>query len=160
MTASAWLLIPALPIGLWAAWSDLARMTIPNRAVLALAGAFALLGPLVLPWPEMGARALQLGGVLLAGMALNAAGLIGAGDAKFAAAMALYVAPADAAAFLYLLSATLLAAFALHRALRAAPVVRAATPRWESWRRREFPMGLALGPALAAHLALSASGAV
>ena len=160
MTASAWLLVPALPVGLWAAWSDLARMTIPNRAVLALVAAFALAAPLLLPWPEIGARALQLAIVLGAGVTLNAAGLVGAGDAKFAAAMALYVAPADAAAFLSVLSLALLLAFALHRALRAVPPVRAATPGWASWERREFPMGLALGPALAAYLVLSASGAL
>ncbi len=159
MSAAAWLLIPALPVGAWAAWSDLARMTIPNRAVLALALGLALLGPLVLPWPEIGARALQAAVVLAAGVAVYAAGLMGAGDAKFAAVMAAYVAPSDAAAFLYLLSFVLVAAFALHRTARAAPMVRAATPGWASWERREFPMGLALGPALAGYLGLSAAGA-
>ena len=158
MTPAALLLMPALPVGAWAAWSDLTRMTIPNRAVLALALAFAALGPLVLPGPELGARALQAAIVLSAGVALYAARAMGAGDAKFAAAMALYVAPGDAAWFLYFLSFALVAAFALHRGLRAVPLVRAATPGWASWGRREFPMGLALGPALAAYLALEALG--
>ena len=158
MSAAAWLLIPALPVGVWAAWSDLARMTIPNRAVLALALAFAALGPLVLPLPDYGARWLQAGVVLLAGVALYAAGMLGAGDAKFAAAMAAFVAPADAALFLYWLSAVLVVAFALHRGLRAVPAVRAAAPGWQSWERREFPLGLALGPALVGYLALSATG--
>ena len=157
MTPAAWLLIPALPIAAWAAWSDLTRMTIPNRAVLALALAFAALAPLVVPPPEIGARALQGAIVLGAGVALYAAGLMGAGDAKFAAAMALFVAPADAGWFLYLMSFVLVAAFALHRGLRAVPALRAATPGWASWERREFPMGLALGPALAAYLALEAA---
>ena len=157
MTPAAVLLIPALPIAAWAAWSDVTRMTIPNRAVIALALAFALLGPLVLPWPEIGARALQAVVVLAVGVALYAARLMGAGDAKFAAVMAAYVAPADGAAFLYLASFVLVAAFALHRAARAVPPLRAATPGWASWERREFPMGLALGPALAGYLALSAA---
>ena len=111
-----------------------------------------------MPLPEFGARWLQVAVVLLAGIALNAAGLMGAGDAKFAAAMAAYVAPSDAAPFLYLLSAALVVSFALHRGLRAVPAVRAAAPGWESWGRREFPMGLALGPALVGYLALSAAG--
>lgn len=160
MTAAAWLLLPALPIGAWAAWSDLARMTIPNRAVLALAAGFLLLAPLALTAPEIGARALQALAVLALGVVLWAGRLLGAGDAKFGAAMALYVAPSEAAAFLYLLSGVLLAAFVAHRALRAVPQVRMAAPGWASWERREFPMGLALGPALAAYLALSASGAL
>ena len=160
MSWAAWLLVPALPICLWAAWSDLSRMTIPNRAVLALALAFAAMGPFVLPLPDYGARWLQVAVVLPAGIALYAVGTMGAGDAKFAAAMAAYVAPADAAAFLYLLSVVLVATFALHRGLRSVPAVRAAAPGWESWERREFPMGLALGPALAGYLALSAAGAL
>lgn len=160
MSDAGWLLLPAVPIGAWAAWSDVRRMTIPNRAVLALAAAFALMGPLLLPLPEVGVRALQLAVVLLIGIALNAAGLIGAGDAKFAAAMAPYVAPSDAAAFLYLMSGVLVAAFALHRGARALAPLRAATPDWASWERREFPMGLALGPTLAGYLALKASGAI
>lgn len=158
MSASALLLVPALPVALWAAWSDLARMTIPNRAVLALLAGFALIAPLVLTPPEIGGRSFQASVVLAGAVALYAAGLLGAGDAKFAAAMALYVAPGDAAAFAALLSAVLLGAFALHRGARALGPVRAATPDWESWRRRDFPMGLALGPALAGYLALAATG--
>ena len=158
MSAAGLLLLPALPVALWAAWSDLARMTIPNRAVLALLAGFVMVAPLVLAPTEIGARTFQ-GAVVLAGaVALYAAGLLGAGDAKFGAAMALYVAPADAAAFALLLSAVLLAAFALHRGARMVPLVRAAAPGWESWERREFPMGAALGPALAAYLALAATG--
>jgi prepilin peptidase CpaA len=160
VTASAWLLLPALPIGAWAAWSDLARMTIPNRAVLALAMGFLLVAPVALAPPEIGARVLQAAAVLALGVALWAGRFLGAGDAKFAAAMALYVAPSEAAEFLYLLAGVLLAAFVAHRALRAIPLVRLAAPGWASWERREFPLGLALGPALVAHLALSAAGAL
>lgn len=158
MSAAGLLLLPALPAALWAAWSDLARMTIPNRAVLALLAGFALIAPIVLVPGEIGARTLQ-GAVVLAGaVALWAAGLLGAGDAKFGAVMALYVAPADGAAFALLLSAAMLAAFVLHRGARRVRPLRAVTPGWESWGRREFPMGAALGPALVGYLALSASG--
>lgn len=152
------LLVPALPICAWAAWSDLARMRIPNAAAIALAGAFALLGALLLPLPEYGARWLQLAAALAAGIALYAAGLIGAGDAKFAAAIAPCVAPAHAAPFLYLAALTLLAAFAAQRAARAVPALRAAAPGWESWRRPEFPAGLALGALLPLYLGLAAAG--
>ena len=156
-----WLLLAALPACLWAAWSDLARMTIPNRAVLTLTAAFAAVGLLALPLPEYAARWGQLALVLALGFALSTLGALGAGDAKFAAAMAPFVDPAHLVAFLLLLAATVPAAFALHRAARALPMVRAAAPGWESWHRpREFPLGLALGAALPLHLALAAAGAL
>ena len=158
MSSAALLLLPALPAGLWAAWSDLARMTIPNRAVLALLAGFALLAPFVLDPIEIGARTFQAAVVLAGAVALYAAGLLGAGDAKFGAAAALYVAPGDGAAFILLLTVVVTAAFVLHRGARRLAFVRAATPRWESWGRTEFPLGVALGPALAIHLAIASTG--
>jgi len=154
-----WFLLPAAPICLWAAWSDLATMKIPNRAVLALAGVFAVVGLIVLPLPDYAWRWVALAVVLVAGFVLSSLGLLGAGDAKFAAAMAPFVALPDAGRFLMLLAAVTLAAFVLHRVARAMPAVRARTDHWVSWTRgRQFPMGLALGPALIFYLALAAAG--
>ncbi|MCU0907812.1 MAG: prepilin peptidase [Rhodobacteraceae bacterium] len=154
-----WFLLPALPICLWATWSDLATMKIPNRAVLALVAVFAVVGLIVLPLPDYGWRWVGLAVVLVAGFVLSSLGLLGAGDAKFAAAMAPFVAPTDAGRFLMLLAAVTVAAFLLHRTARAMPVVRERTAHWVSWTRgRQFPMGLALGPALAFYLALAAAG--
>ena len=39
-----WLLIPALPMGLWIAWSDLSTMRIANKAVLILGAGFLVFG--------------------------------------------------------------------------------------------------------------------
>jgi prepilin peptidase CpaA len=64
--------------------------------------------------------------------------------------------PGDTLPFLMLFSAVLLAAFATHRGMRAVPAVRGALPAWESWERKDFPMGLALGASLMFYLALSA----
>jgi prepilin peptidase CpaA len=159
-SAALWFLLPAAPICLWAAWSDLATMKIPNRAVLALAGVFAVVGLIVLPLPDYGWRWATLAVVLVAGFLLSSIRVLGAGDAKFAAAMAPFVAPPDAGRFLMLLAAVTLAAFVLHRIARATPAVRDRTPDWVSWTRgRQFPMGLALGPALIFYLALAALGA-
>jgi len=150
------LLLPAaFPVCAWVAWSDLARMRIPNRAVLALLVVFLLIGPVVLPWPEYASRWLHLAVVLAVGFALTLARLIGAGDAKFLAAMAPFVDRHDAAFFLLLTAAVLLVAFAAHRLARASPAVRRRVPHWESWSRREFPMGLALGLALPLYLGIS-----
>lgn len=152
----------ALPIGLWAAVSDLSRMRIPNRAVAALAAAFALLGLAALPaegWTlaDWGWRWANLLVVLLGGMALNAAGAVGAGDAKFAAAAAPFVAPGDAPEVAFLLAAALILAWAGHRLARAT-VGPALAPSWRSWSSgKRFPMGVALAGALVAHLALAAT---
>ncbi len=155
--AALWLRIASAPVCVWAAWSDLARMKIPNLAVLALVAVFGVVGPLVLPLGDWGARWLHLVAILAVGFALNLAGAVGAGDAKFAAAMAPYVARSDAASALVLFAAMLLAAFATHRAARALPALRRIAPGWESWRSGDFPMGLALGGTLIAYLVLAAA---
>ena len=145
------------PIALWVAWSDLSRMKIPNAAVLATAAVFLLVGPVVLPLADWGWRWLHLAIVLVVGFLANMAGLLGAGDAKFAAAAAPFVAAADALALLTVFAALILGAFAAHRLMRALPPVRRAVPHWQSWTAEKFPMGLALGPGLALYLALAAT---
>lgn len=154
--AAAWFLPVALPLGIWVAWSDLRDMRISNRAVLALVVLFLLIGPLVLPLPVYGWQLLHLVVVLLVGMVLNAAGLLGAGDAKFAAAAAPFIALGDIRFVIALFAANLLAAFATHRLAVRTPLRRLA-PDWQSWTRtKEFPMGLSLGPTLAIYLTLGA----
>jgi prepilin peptidase CpaA len=142
------------PIALWVAWSDMARMKIPNQAVLALTAVFLIAGPVVLPLGDWALRWLHLAVVLVLGFVANAAGLLGAGDAKFAAAAAPFVAVSDALGLLTVFAAILLGAFAAHRLMRAFPPFREAVPHWESWTHGKFPMGLALGPALALYLVL------
>lgn len=142
------------PICLWVAMSDLRHMKIRNKAVLALAAVFVIVGPLAVPLEVYPWRLAQLVAVLALGIVANALGLLGAGDAKFAAAMAPFVAAGDAQEFLVLLAMTMLAAFVIHRLARALPALRAAGSGWASWQSRKFPLGLALGPALAFYLAL------
>ncbi|MCC5971572.1 MAG: prepilin peptidase [Pararhodobacter sp.] len=154
-SAALWLLIFATPVALWVVWSDLRSMRIPNKAVVALLGVYAVVGLLVLPLPVWGWSWLNFAVVLVVGFVLSLTGGFGAGDAKFAAAMAPFVALGDLRLFLVLLAAVVLSSFLSHRLLRLVPAVRAATPEWESWQRREFPMGLALGPSLIFYLALA-----
>lgn len=154
---SAWWLLPfAAPIGVWVAWSDMKRMKIPNRAVIALVLVFASVGLVALPLEVWAWRWVHLAIILAAGFVANAAGLMGAGDAKFAAAMAPFVARGDVILVLYLFSAVLLAGYLTHRLARAIPAIRHRTPDWESWTRSDFPMGLCLGSFLIVYLALGA----
>lgn len=150
------LLLFAAPVCLWVAWSDMRFMRIPNPAVLTLVAIFAAVGPFVLPFGDWSWRLLQLPIVLLVGFGLNAGGLVGAGDAKFAAAMAPFVARHDLPFLTVLFATVLLAAFALHRLMRRIPQVRAGFPDWASWTHDDFPMGLALAGTLLFYLALAA----
>lgn len=156
MVTALWFLPFVAPICVWAALSDLKRMKIPNKAVVALFLVFAIIGLIALPLAEYPWRYLHLLVVLVVGFVFNMMGAFGAGDAKFAAAMAPFVALGDAFLFLTLFSATLLIGFALHRLARATPVIRAATPDWESWQRKDFPMGLCLGASLILYLLIGA----
>jgi prepilin peptidase CpaA len=150
---SLWFLPFAVPIAIWVAWSDMARMKIPNKAVMALVAVYAVVGLIALPFEDYLWRYAHLGVVLAVGFVANAARLLGAGDAKFAAAMAPFIALPDAVTFVYLFSVVLLAGFAVHRLARATPAIRGRTPQWESWSRKDFPMGLCLGSALVIYLA-------
>lgn len=150
--AALWFLPFALPIGLWVAWSDMKFMKIPNKAVLAMALAYAVAG-----WPAFGLAGWLWGWavlaiVLAAGFVANAAGLVGAGDAKFAAAMAPVFSTGDLRLICALFAACLLGAFATHRIVRALPALRRIGAGWESWQRADFPMGLALSGTLIFYL--------
>lgn len=143
-----WFLPLTVPIAIWVSWSDMKFMKIPNKAVMALAAVWLVLG-----WPVTGMTVWLWGLALLAivlviGFLLSTFGLLGAGDAKFAAAMAPFFTGADLALLFGLFAACLLGAFAAHRIARAIPAVRRATEDWTSWTHRKFPMGLALAGTL------------
>src|SRR5215204_3921826 len=91
MLATALLVIfPALMA--YAAASDLVAMTIPNWVSLALICAFPPLAFAVgLPWPAMLLHLLAGAAVLVVTFGMFALGWIGGGDAKFAAAAALWL---------------------------------------------------------------------
>ena len=83
------LLFPALMA--FAASSDLFTMTISNRLSLALAGGFVLLAfASGLAWPAIGMHLAAAALVLVVSFVLFTQGWIGGGDAKLAAATALW----------------------------------------------------------------------
>jgi prepilin peptidase CpaA len=151
-----WYLPFVLPICFYVAFTDLREMRITNQAVLLLGGLFLILGLITLPLPEYGMRVIQMVVVLIIGILLNAGGAIGAGDAKFAAAAAPYIAPADVSLLIIIFAANLLAAVTTHRLAKYTPLRRIA-PDWKSWDMGwKFPMGLSLGGTLAIYLILGA----
>lgn len=156
-TTALWFLPFVLPITVWVAWSDMATMKIPNKAVLALLAVFVVVGLVALPFGEYLWRYAHFGVVIVITFVMSSLGMMGAGDAKYAAAMAPFIARPDIAPFFFLLGATVIGALLLHRTARATRF-RTVFPDWESWERREFPMGFALAPALLFYLLIGLFG--
>ena len=146
-TTAAWFLPFVLPIAIWVAWSDMASMKIPNKAVLAQLIVFAIIGLIALPFVDYLWRYAHFAVVLVITFVLSSLGTMGAGDAKYMAAMAPFIDRADFMPFMFLLCATVIASFVLHRMAKGSFGPKM-FPDWESWTRREFPMGFALAPAL------------
>jgi len=139
------ILLPfVLPIAIWVAWSDMKFMKIPNKAVMALLAVWVLVGWIAVPFDQYFWGFALAAILLVVGFAANAGGLVGAGDAKFAAAMAPFFVGGDLRVILALFAACLIGAFATHRLVRALPPVRRMTADWASWTHAKFPMGLAL----------------
>ena len=52
--AALWFLPFCVPVAIWVAWSDMASMKIPNKAVLTMAAIWAVVGLLAFPLPQYG----------------------------------------------------------------------------------------------------------
>ncbi|HCI05978.1 MAG TPA: hypothetical protein DE314_01270 [Sulfitobacter sp.] len=152
-----WFLPFVLPICLYVAFTDMREMRITNQAVLALGAVFIAIGLIALPFDVYLWRFAQLAIVLVVGIILNAAGAMGAmgaGDSKFIAVAAPFVAQGDVRMLIPLFCIIMLASVAAHRLVKHTPLRRLA-PHWLSWDQgKKFPMGLALASTLACYLAL------
>ncbi len=144
-TAALIFLALVLPITIWAAVSDLKRMKIPNKAVLTMAAIWPLVGWMLVPFDAWLWGFALMAIVLVLGYIAYATGTFGAGDAKYAAAMAPFFVGADYGWVMLLVASCLIGALITHRIMRAIPAIRRMTPDWESWtQRRYFPLGFAL----------------
>lgn len=147
-------LLAALPFCLYATWSDLKFMLIPNWLCLGLLGVFVVLALFLMPIVDLGWQLLAGFGVLVVTFILNATGKMGGGDAKMLAALAPYVAFERAPLFFMIFATCLILALILHRIARASKAIRAATPDWVSWESTHFPMGTGISAALLIYLAI------
>lgn len=147
------LLVPVLPIAVWAAVADMKRMKIPNQAVLAMAAIWPLAGWLLVPWTAWFWGLALMAIVFVAGFLLYLTGTFGAGDAKYSAAMAGFFVGGNIGEILLIIFVCMISSLVIHRLLRSIPAVTRATPDWESWtKRRYFPFGLALSGILIFYL--------
>ncbi|MEM8740512.1 MAG: prepilin peptidase [Pseudomonadota bacterium] len=146
------LLVPCL----YAAWSDIKTMTIPNTVVLACLGLFIVLGPMVLSLEAYLWRYVPALIALLIGFILNMIGQFGAGDAKFASAIILFIPLRDFSSVLWLYAGITLMSVALLFAVRAVAPNWAAQSELKSLReKRVFPLGLPLALTVLSYQALS-----
>jgi prepilin peptidase CpaA len=136
----------------FAAAMDLFTMTIPNRVSLALLAAFVVLAPFAGLGPAQMAQHMAAGfTVLLVGVLLFIPGWIGGGDAKLAAAVALWVGFENLVPYLFwvALAGGMLAG--IFSAFREMPLPRLVIA--EGWAVRlhsrdgGIPYGIALGAA-------------
>lgn len=134
----------AIPVSIWVVWSDLSRMKIPNKAVMALLIGFGVLGFFAFELSEYLWRWSHFAVILVIGFLMNITRMLGAGDAKFAAAIAPFVAVQDTTMVMMILAVMIILGFTLHRILRRIKPLRDLTPNWESWTRRDYPMGLSI----------------
>lgn len=146
-------LVAALPISIYVAFSDLRAMKIPNVAVYALVGSYAVLGLFAFDLTQYLWHWLHLPVVLIICMVLNAAGAMGAGDAKFLAAAAPMIALPDISLVITCLAGSVLFGVATHK-LAKHTSLRNLAPNWTSWdqENKRFPMGYPLGLTLIAYL--------
>jgi prepilin peptidase CpaA len=142
-----------LPIAVWVSWSDMKFMKIPNNAVLALAAVWLVVGFFAMTLNAWLWGWALLAIVLVIGFLANMLNLVGAGDAKFAAAMAPFFVLGDIRYVLALFAACLLGAFVCHRVVRRIPALKKMTTEWVSWTNKDFPMGLALSGTIVFYLA-------
>lgn len=157
LTQSAlWFFVVMAPVCLFVVYSDLKYMKIPNWTVLLMVVVFSVLGLMFLPASDLLWRYAHLGVVLVIGFLLSSAGVLGAGDAKFAAAAAPFVALSDVGTVLVLLAFMGPTALILHR-MAGRFGLKDALPDWQSWQRtRDFPFGFPLAATLMLYLGILA----
>jgi prepilin peptidase CpaA len=139
------LLVPVLPIAIWATVSDFKRLKIPNKAVLAMMAVWPLLGWLAVPtWTLwFWGFAIMAIAFVIGYLAFTFTGFPG-GDAKYAAAMSPIFVGAPIVGLLMLIASCMLGGLLLHQLMGKVPAIRRRTADWESWGKRLFPFGLAL----------------
>ena len=150
-------LIVTFPFCVYATWSDMKFLRIPNILPLGLVAAFIIVGPFVLPFDEY-LRSLVYGFIaLLASLVIFAAGLVPAGDLKFLSAVIPFVNTHDIVRFLMFLAIAALMAVLTHTLFGKTGF---APKDWASWGaggwKRRFPAGFAIAGGLLTYLAATA----
>ena len=124
---SLYMLVGAMMLA--AAAYDVLTLTIPNWISLALLALFPVLALVAgLGWPELGWHVAIAFAALVCGIAAFAAGIVGGGDAKLFAAVALYMGPLAVTAYIFYV--------AIAGGVLAMLLIVLHQPQLETWTRR------------------------
>lgn len=147
-------LVVTFPFCIYATWSDLKFLKIPNILPVSMVITFIIIGPMVLPWDEYFLSLLYMVIALVVSLAIFAAGLIPGGDLKYTTAIIPFVDTGELLSFGMFVSLCALTAVATHLIFGWTGL---APKGWESWQgggwRRRFPVGFALSGGLITYLA-------
>jgi prepilin peptidase CpaA len=147
-------LIITFPFCIYATWTDLKFLKIPNIVPIGLVIMFILTGPIVLPLGEYGLRLFYGVIAFLISLVLFAIRVAPGGDLKFTTAIIPYVATTELLSFAMFVSLAALTAVFTHLVFGW---VGLAPKDWASWQkggwRRRFPVGYALSGGLLTYLA-------
>lgn len=134
---------------LYAAWKDLSELRIPNKLVLLCLAIFLVSGPVLLDLDEFLWRFAPAGVVLVLGFVLSMTSHFGAGDAKFATVVVLFVAQNHLATFMQTYAFMALAGVIVIWAMRSLFPAFCKSLGWKSLTSgRAFPLGLPIAGAL------------
>lgn len=137
-------------VAVWAAVSDVRVRRIPNWCVAAIA-VLALTCAFVAGGPQLAATSLAVGAAsLFCAVAIHALGMVGAGDAKLFAALAIWAGVEGFPAFMGALAVATLALSAWSIATRRGRVAVGAGGLAALPRQQTLPLGLALAAAAVA----------
>lgn len=132
------------PLLIYAAYSDLRYMRIPDFISIALVALFTVM--ILIQFPtDFGARIAVASGIFAIGYAGFSLRLVGGGDVKFLSALALFVPRSELTVFANLFSFSLLVGIFM---ICVAQRSRLANVGWKSFSARgRFPMGLSIAMA-------------
>ncbi len=147
-------LVITFPFCIYATWTDLKFLKIPNIVPVSMVLMFVVVGPFVLPFGEYGLRLLYGFVALLISLVLFGLRVAPGGDLKFTTAIIPFVATNELVSFALFVSLSAFMAVFTHLVfgwLGLAP------KDWASWQdrgwRRRFPVGYALSGGLLTYLA-------
>jgi prepilin peptidase CpaA len=147
-------LLLTFPFCIYATWTDLKFLKIPNIVPVSMLLVFLITGPLVLPLPEYGLSLLYAFIALCISLVVFAAGLVPGGDLKYTCAILPFVDTGELISFALFVSLCSILAVITHLLFGW---VGLAPKDWASWQKggwkRRFPVGFALSGGLLTYLA-------
>lgn len=147
-------LVLTFPFCIYATWTDLKFLKIPNIVPISLVVVFVITGPFVLPLQEYGLSLLYGFIALLISLVIFAARMVPGGDLKYTSAIIPFVDTGELLSFALFVSLCSIVAVFTHLVFGWLGLAPSDWASWgkHGWKRR-FPLGFALSGGLITYLA-------